>query len=53
MKSSFDLFPIQMEMALVIYRKSFKNLEYLKELGIKGLWLMPVHPLPTYHTYDD
>ena len=28
------------------------KLDYLKELGIGGLWLLPVHPSPTYHKYD-
>lgn len=28
------------------------KLEYLKDLGIGGLWLLPVHPSPTYHKYD-
>jgi glycosidase len=28
------------------------KLDYLKELGIQGLWLLPVHPSPTYHKYD-
>ena len=25
---------------------------YLKELGIEGIWMLPVHPSPTYHKYD-
>lgn len=28
------------------------KLDYLKDLGIQGLWLLPVHPSPTYHKYD-
>ena len=28
------------------------KLDYLKELGIGGIWLMPVHPSPSYHGYD-
>jgi len=28
------------------------KLDYLKELGIQGLWLLPVHPSPSYHKYD-
>lgn len=28
------------------------KLDYLKDLGISGLWLLPVHPSPTYHKYD-
>ncbi|HAQ56782.1 MAG TPA: alpha-amylase [Acholeplasmatales bacterium] len=25
---------------------------YLQSLGIKGIWLMPIHPSPSYHGYD-
>jgi alpha-amylase len=28
------------------------KLDYLRDLGIQGLWLLPVHPSPTYHKYD-
>lgn len=28
------------------------KMPYLKELGIDGLWLMPIHPSPSYHGYD-
>ncbi len=28
------------------------KLDYLKELGVEGIWLMPMHPSPTYHKYD-
>lgn len=28
------------------------KLDYLQDLGIKGLWLMPVNPSPSYHGYD-
>ena len=28
------------------------KLDYLKELGIEGIWLMPMNPSPTYHKYD-
>ncbi|XMB71557.1 alpha-amylase family glycosyl hydrolase [Mycoplasmatota bacterium WC30] len=28
------------------------KLGYLADLGITGLWLMPIHPSPTYHGYD-
>ena len=34
----------------------FKGLEqklpYLASLGVNNLWLMPIHPSPTYHGYD-
>lgn len=29
-----------------------EKLDYLQELGIRGLWLMPIHPSPSYHGYD-
>ncbi len=29
-----------------------KQLSYLKELGIKTIWLMPIMPSPSYHGYD-
>ncbi len=28
------------------------KLNYLQELGIGGIWLMPIHPSPSYHGYD-
>lgn len=28
------------------------RLDYLQELGVNGIWLMPIHPSPTYHKYD-
>ncbi|HEX7002431.1 MAG TPA: alpha-amylase family glycosyl hydrolase, partial [Trueperaceae bacterium] len=28
------------------------RLDYLSELGIGGLWLMPIYPSPSYHGYD-
>ncbi|HEY3341814.1 MAG TPA: alpha-amylase family glycosyl hydrolase, partial [Anaerolineae bacterium] len=28
------------------------KLDYLSGLGIKGIWLMPIHPSPSYHGYD-
>jgi len=28
------------------------KLDYLQELGITGLWLMPIHPSTTYHKYN-
>ncbi len=28
------------------------KLDYLQELGIKGIWLMPMSPSPSYHKYD-
>jgi len=29
-----------------------EKLGYLQGLGIKGLWLMPINPSPSYHGYD-
>lgn len=29
-----------------------KKLDYLSDLGIKGIWLMPINPSPSYHGYD-
>ena len=28
------------------------KLDYLEELGIQGVWLMPMSPSPSYHKYD-
>lgn len=28
------------------------KLDYLQGLGVSGIWLLPVHPSPTYHKYD-
>lgn len=28
------------------------RLSYLADLGISGIWLMPIHPSPSYHGYD-
>jgi alpha-amylase len=28
------------------------KLDYLKDLGIENVWLMPVNPSPSYHKYD-
>ena len=28
------------------------KLDYLQELGINGIWLMPVHPSTSYHKYN-
>ena len=29
-----------------------EKLDYLHGLGIKGIWLMPINPSPSYHGYD-
>lgn len=29
-----------------------EKLDYLQGLGVRGLWLMPIHPSPSYHGYD-
>ena len=28
------------------------RLDYLKSLGVSGIWLMPINPSPSYHGYD-
>jgi glycosidase len=28
------------------------KLDYIKSLGVSGIWLMPVNPSPSYHGYD-
>jgi glycosidase len=28
------------------------RLDYLESLGVTGLWLLPIHPSPSYHGYD-
>jgi len=29
-----------------------RKLDYLRALGIDAIWLMPIHPSPSYHGYD-
>lgn len=29
-----------------------EKLDYLEALGVKGIWLMPINPSPSYHGYD-
>ena len=29
-----------------------EKLPYLNEMGVGGIWLMPINPSPTYHKYD-
>jgi alpha-amylase len=29
-----------------------EKLDYLYDLGIRGIWLMPINPSPSYHGYD-
>lgn len=29
-----------------------EHLDYLDDLGVDGLWLMPINPSPSYHGYD-
>ncbi len=29
-----------------------EKMSYLSELGVGGIWLMPIHPSPSYHGYD-
>lgn len=34
------------------FKGATAKLDYLTELGIEGLWLMPIMPSPSYHKYD-
>ena len=29
-----------------------QKLDYIESLGVNALWLMPIHPSPSYHGYD-
>jgi alpha-amylase len=29
-----------------------QKLDYIKSLGVSGIWLMPINPSPSYHGYD-
>lgn len=29
-----------------------QKLDYLQNLGVNAIWLMPIHPSPSYHGYD-
>lgn len=29
-----------------------QRLDYLQDLGVNAIWLMPIHPSPSYHGYD-
>lgn len=29
-----------------------QKLDYLRSLGVTAIWLMPIHPSPSYHGYD-
>lgn len=29
-----------------------QKLDYIKDLGFTAIWLMPIHPSPSYHGYD-
>ncbi len=29
-----------------------RKLDYVQSLGVSALWLMPIHPSPSYHGYD-
>lgn len=28
------------------------KLQYIRDMGYTGIWLMPIHPSPSYHKYD-
>ena len=40
-----------MEMERAILKDLTSKLDYLKDLGINGIWLMPIMPSDTYHKY--
>ena len=29
-----------------------EKLDYIRDMGYTGIWLMPIHPSPSYHGYD-
>jgi len=29
-----------------------QKLDYIQDLGVNAIWLMPIHPSPSYHGYD-
>lgn len=29
-----------------------EKLDYIRDMGYTGIWLMPIHPSPSYHKYD-
>jgi len=29
-----------------------QRLDYIAELGVEAIWMMPIHPTPSYHKYD-
>ena len=33
-------------------RGVMEGLDYLQELGVNGIWLMPIHPSTSYHKYN-
>lgn len=34
------------------FKGATEKLDYLVDLGIEGIWLMPINPSPSYHGYD-
>ncbi|OIJ22275.1 alpha-amylase [Anaerobacillus alkalidiazotrophicus] len=34
------------------FKGATSKLDYLQELGVEGIWLMPINPSPSYHGYD-
>jgi alpha-amylase len=34
------------------FKGVIQRLDYLQELGVTGIWFMPIHPSPSYHGYD-
>lgn len=34
------------------FRGATEKLEYVRDMGFNGIWLMPIMPSPSYHKYD-
>jgi alpha-amylase len=34
------------------FRGLTARLDYIRDLGARAIWLMPIHPSPSYHKYD-
>lgn len=34
------------------FQGAISKLDYLQELGVNGIWLMPIHPSTSYHKYN-
>ena len=43
---------IAMETVSEIFAGMTQKLDYLVDLGVDVVWLMPINPSPSYHKYD-